>query len=134
MRAMPGLMVLLLAASLAIDAAASSAMPRTGPVLPSGPVVACPHLARLLDMVSHNSHRLTATRISSGKIAKLFDNLPVDLPSRLARADTALIIRAASGKGQAIIVLFFNGCALAALRLPATAVVLAIRIVLGQEI
>ena len=134
MRAMPGLTLLSLAALLAIDAAALPAMSHASLARPAAATVACPHLDQLLEVVRHNSHQLMATRISSGKIAKLFDNLPVDLPSRLARADTALIIRAANGRGRAIIVLFANGCVLAALRLPAAAAALAIRTVLGQEI
>ena len=134
MRAMPGLKLLLSAALLAVDAAALPAMSHASLAPPATATVACPHLAQLFEVVKHNSHLLMATRIGGGKIAKLFDNLPVDLPSRLARADTALVVRAANGRGKAIIVLFSNGCVLAALRLPTAAAALAIRIVLGQEI
>jgi hypothetical protein len=134
MRTMPGLASLLVVTAIAAGSNGPEAMVRAHRRETARLIAVCPHLDQLASVVRHSAHRLVARRLGGSEIVLLFEHLSIDLPARFAHADAALVVYDAAGRGQAIIVLFLRGCALAALRLPVAAAIGALRQVIGQEI
>ncbi len=134
MRFMPWLGLFFATMLITSNAAATRIATHASPALRGGAIAACPHLDQLLSAVRQHAGLLVVTRIRGGDVARLFADLPVDLPEQVARADSAVIVRRANARGEAIVVLFVRGCVLAALRLPVGAVTGAIKRAFGEEI
>lgn len=120
-------------AALLVTALSAASLPPEATGRPAAGRAACPHLGELLTVVQSNGHRLTARRLAGNDIARLFVHLGVELPPRIARADTAVVVHGRLGRGKAVVVLFTGGCVLAAMRLPAADAVRALARLTAEE-